>query len=94
MGKRGPIRIPTDDEIFEREPVDDTDPPEVVLPSTTVIDAGLKRFRELAALHWPQKGGTSVSFNVSNAMQMRMVLGLVYMAMRTVDDDRTKYTGL
>jgi hypothetical protein len=83
MAKRGTVRIPDLEDEPEREAVDET-PSEVVLPAPWVLDAGIKKFYELANLHWPKKD-QSVSFDMRNEKQLRITLGLVYAAMRQQD---------
>jgi len=39
----------------------------------------------MANLYWPAKGGV-ISFDPRNKAQLRMALGLVYMAMKEIDD--------
>jgi hypothetical protein len=52
-----------------------------------VIDAGMLKFTELARLHWPASAGgfKLTSFDIRNDRQLRMTLGLVYMAMQLAD---------
>lgn len=83
MARRGPVRVPDLEDDPRREHVDDT-PTEVVLPPPPVIDAGVKKFYELANLHWPKKD-QSISFDMRNQQMLRVVLGMVYTAMRARD---------
>lgn len=64
-------------------PLDSGEPDEVNLPPRVVLDAGVAKFAELAKLHWPSKedGFKLTSFDFKNAQQIRMTLGLVYLAM-------------
>jgi hypothetical protein len=81
--RRGHFRLP-DPEPDPRETQVVRDPDEVLLPPRPVLDAGLKRFQELAGLHWPKAGG-SITFDMHNISQLMMVLGLTYMAMKEAD---------
>jgi hypothetical protein len=91
--KRGPIRVPQDDPSSPYAKFDDNDKPEeVTLPPGTVIDVGVAKFLEMAGLHWPnQEGGFKLtSFDIRNDRQLRMTLGLVYIAMLEADEDLAK----
>lgn len=61
---------------------------EIVLPNKDILDAGLAKFTELCQLNWPNSSGTFglVQFDVRNPQHMRITLGLVYMAMREIED--------
>ncbi|HEY2105075.1 MAG TPA: hypothetical protein VGH29_04790 [Candidatus Binataceae bacterium] len=82
---RDPIRLPP----VEDEPAlpDPGEPATVELPPRHVIDAGVVKFMQMLRLHWPgREGGVSKSFDVTNERQLRMALGLTYMAMREAED--------
>jgi hypothetical protein len=69
---------------------DHGEPVDVVLPPHAVIEAGMHKFEELARLHWPSSepgvGFKSSSFTITNGRQLRMTLGLVYMAMKEAEE--------
>lgn len=84
--RRGMIDLPR----FHRaqaEPLAEADltPTAIDLPAREVIEAGVSKFFEMANLYWPAKGGV-ISFDPRNKAQLRMALGLVYMAMKEIDD--------
>lgn len=86
MARKGPIRVPQFDP-DEPEPMPDLGVTEVMLPAAAIIDAGVEKFLELAKLYWPAKDGFKLtSFDMRNDRQLRMALGLVYMAMLEVSD--------
>lgn len=60
-------------------------PTAIDLPRTEILDAGVKKFLEMANLYWPGKGGV-ITFDPKNKAQLRMTLGLVYYAMREAAD--------
>jgi hypothetical protein len=85
--RKGPIRFPD----AEDEPTapDLGEPATVELPPRYVIDAGVEKFMQMLRLHWPgREGGISKSFDVTNERQLRMALGLTYMAMREAADEQ------
>lgn len=84
--RKGPLRVPGIDpdlQINQQTLTDET----VDLPPADVIDAGMLKFTELARLHWPASAGgfKLTSFDIRNDRQLRMTLGLVYMAMQLAD---------
>lgn len=87
--RKGPIHIPDDEPqgVTIITPVDDAP---IDLPPKAVIDAGVAKFLELAKLNWPsQEGGFKlISFDMRNDRQLRVTLGLVFMAMREKEDGR------
>jgi hypothetical protein len=83
--RKGPLRIPDAEE--EQPALDPGEPATVELPPRHVLDAGIARFGEMMRLHWPSReSGVSKAFDVTNERQLRMALGLTYMAMRDADD--------
>jgi hypothetical protein len=81
--RRGQFRLPDPDpDPLETKVVDD--PEDVLLPSRPVLDAGMQKFAELAALHWPKSGG-SISFDVKDQPRLMMTLGLVFLAMKQAE---------
>jgi len=85
--RRPPIRMPDREEDLPREVYEEA-PSEIILPPPPVIDAGAAKFQELAKLHWPsQEGGFKLTgFDMRNDRQLRIMLGLVYMAMREAEN--------
>jgi hypothetical protein len=84
MSRKGPIRIP--DAEAEPGPPDLGEPVTVELPSRHVLDAGVTKFYEMLRLHWPgREAGISKAFDITNERQLRMALGLTYMAMCDAD---------
>lgn len=93
MPRKGPIRLPNltaeeENRVEIRETTID-------LPPWPVIDAGIAKFEEMAKLHWPapEGGFKLVSFDIRNNQQLRMTLGLVYMAMRKMDKELDRGLG-
>jgi hypothetical protein len=86
--RKGPLLIPDAEE--EATPAAPGEPEAVLLPPRHVVDAGIAEFLRLARLHWPaRESGISISFDIKNERQLFYTIGLVYMAMRDADDDRT-----
>jgi hypothetical protein len=84
---RVPVRVPaeiTDLTDPYLQNFNEEKPDDILLPPPAVIEAGLRKFLEMAALHWPhQQGGFKLtSFDIRNDRQLRMTLGLAYMAMK------------
>jgi hypothetical protein len=81
--KRGMIDVPRYDPKAKLDPpVEQADmvPTAVDLPPPKVIEAGVEKFMEMANLYWPARGGV-ITFDPRNKQQLRMTLGLVYLAM-------------
>lgn len=78
------IKFPGFDE--QRDPIDEADmvPTAVDLPPKYVIDAGVRKFIEMAKLYWPSKGGV-VAFDTKNSAQLSLAMGMVYLAMREAE---------
>ena len=81
------IDVPRYEPGMRRDAIEEADltPTAVDLPQPAVLDAGVKKFFEMANLYWPSKGGV-ITFDPKNRPQLRMALGLVYMAMQEVDN--------
>ena len=84
MPKIGPVRIPDPQPQKRKHRFKPKDPEDVILPPRQVLEAGLAKFKEMAGLHWPSKDG-SYAFDVKNAGQMMITLGLVYMSMKDAE---------
>lgn len=98
---RGPIHAPspTREDIaaaFAGPEIDTSEPDDVVLPPPDIIEAGVKKFQELANLHWPsgKDGYQSISFDSRNLHMLRITIGLVYMAMNDRARDPTRLAQL
>jgi hypothetical protein len=85
--RRGPIKFPEYEPGGKNDAPHVDEPPPIDLPAPPIIDAGVKEFKKLAKLYWPDvKDGFKLSgFDVKNDRMLRYTLGLVYMAMRGVD---------
>jgi hypothetical protein len=82
--RKGPLLIPDSEDDPATPAFGEPEP--VVLPPRAVIDAGVAKFQEMLRLHWPaRESGVSRAFDVTNERQLRMALGLTYMAMREAD---------
>jgi len=93
MVRQGHIKVvlPKD----EGEPVtvaQDIDSQILDLPDRAVLDAGVRKFLEYANLHWPLSRPTAdeafklTSFDYRNDYHLRVTLGMVFLAMRQVEE--------
>lgn len=91
--RKGPIKVslPADDEAPADAP--HPMPAEVMeLPDTAILNAGLAKFQEYAALHWPVAGKDAADFKLTsfdhrNSYHLRVTLGMVYLAMRKAEEE-------
>jgi hypothetical protein len=89
MARAGPFTIPDPLPEVSGRRLQALDPEPVLLPPRPILDAGYRKFNELARQCWPNaKCDGLISFDPKNPQQLMYVLGLVYMAMRDADTNR------
>lgn len=91
MPPRGPIKV----RLLKVDPdpakIEDSVADTIELPSVAVVDAGMKKFREYANLHWPAGRviGTGelklASFDHRNDEMLKVALAMTFIAMRDAE---------